>query len=63
MAARLKEAPDPRQAYEEMASAQALGRMGQPGEIAGAALYLASNKASFITGTDFVIEGGWSAGK
>ncbi len=63
VAARLKEYPDARKAYEEMASTQALGRMGKPEEIAAAALYLASDEASFITGTDFVIDGGWSAGK
>jgi 2-keto-3-deoxy-L-fuconate dehydrogenase len=63
VAARLKEYPDPQKAYEEMASTQALGRMGRPDEIAAAALYLASDEASFITGTDFIIDGGWSAGK
>jgi NAD(P)-dependent dehydrogenase (short-subunit alcohol dehydrogenase family) len=61
--ARLAEYPDPQKAYREMASTQALGRMAQPGEIAAAALYLASDEASFITGTDFIIDGGWSAGK
>ncbi len=63
VAARLKEYPDPKKAYAEMASTQALGRMGRPDEIAAAALYLASDEASFITGTDFIIDGGWSAGK
>lgn len=63
VAARLKEYPDPKKAYEDMASTQALGRMGRPDEIAAAALYLASDEASFITGTDFIIDGGWSAGK
>jgi len=38
VAARLKEYPDPRKAYEEMAATQALGRMGKPEEIAAAAL-------------------------
>lgn len=63
VAARLKEYPDPKKAYEEMAATQAVGRMGKPDEIAAAALYLASDEASFITGTDFIIDGGWSAGK
>jgi len=63
VAARLKEYPDPKKAYEEMASTQALGRMGKPDEIAAAALYLASDEAEFITGTAFIIDGGWSAGK
>lgn len=61
--ARLKEYPDPEKAYQEMASSQALGRMAKPEEIAAAALYLASDASAFITGTDFVIDGGWSAGK
>ena len=63
VASRLKEYPDPKKAYAEMASTQALGRMGRPEEIAAAALYLASDEASFITGSDFIIDGGWSAGK
>ena len=63
VAARLQEYPDPKKAYEEMAATQALGRMGKPDEIAAAALYLASDEAAFITGTAFLIDGGWSAGK
>ena len=61
--ARLKEYPDPAKAYREMAATQALGRMGKPEEIAAAALYLASDEAAFVTGTTFMIDGGWSAGK
>ena len=63
VAARLKEYPDPEKAYQEMASTQALGRMAKPEEIAHAALYLASAESAFITGTAFLIDGGWSAGK
>lgn len=63
VAARLKEYPDPKKAYEEMASTQALGRMAKPDEIAAAALYLASDESAFITGTAFLIDGGWTAGK
>jgi 2-keto-3-deoxy-L-fuconate dehydrogenase len=61
--ARIREYPDPAKAYQEMASTQALGRMGRPDEIAAAALYLASEESSFVTGTAFLIDGGWSAGK
>jgi NAD(P)-dependent dehydrogenase (short-subunit alcohol dehydrogenase family) len=63
VSARLKEYPDPEKAYREMAATQALGRMARPEEIAHAALYLASDESSFITGTAFLIDGGWSAGK
>ncbi|MEW6305558.1 MAG: glucose 1-dehydrogenase [Verrucomicrobiota bacterium] len=63
VSARLKEYPDPQKAYREMASTQALGRMAKPDEIAYAALYLASDESAFITGTEFIIDGGWSAGK
>jgi 2-keto-3-deoxy-L-fuconate dehydrogenase len=59
VAARVKEYPDPEAAYREMASTQAMGRMGRPEEIASAALYLASDAASFVTGSAFAIDGGW----
>ena len=36
--------------------------MARPEEIAAAAHYLASDEASFITGTAFYIDGGFSAG-
>ena len=61
--ARLAEYPDPAKAYAEMKSTQALGRMGEPKEIAAAALYLASDEAKFVTGSSLIIDGGWSAGK
>jgi NAD(P)-dependent dehydrogenase (short-subunit alcohol dehydrogenase family) len=35
-----------------------LGRVGQPQDIANAALFLASEDASFATGASFVIDGG-----
>jgi NAD(P)-dependent dehydrogenase (short-subunit alcohol dehydrogenase family) len=63
VSARLKEYPDPKKAYQEMAATQAIGRMAGPEEIAASALYLASDESAFITGTAFIIDGGWSAGK
>ena len=38
-----------------------LGRYGQPEEIAYGVVYLASDEASFITGSELVIDGGWTA--
>jgi NAD(P)-dependent dehydrogenase (short-subunit alcohol dehydrogenase family) len=41
---------------------QPLERMGQPEEVARAALYLACDDSSFVTGSTLVVDGGWSAG-
>lgn len=60
--ARLSEYPDPAAAYREMSSTQAMRRMGSPEEIAQAALFLASDEASFITGAALAVDGGWTAG-
>jgi NAD(P)-dependent dehydrogenase (short-subunit alcohol dehydrogenase family) len=38
-----------------------LGRWGQPRDIGALACYLCGEAASFITGTDIVIDGGWLA--
>ena len=45
--------------FEKLSQTQPLGRMGKPLEIGHLALYLASDEASFITGTDFPIDGGF----
>jgi len=39
---------------------QPMGRLGRPEEIAQAALYLASDDSSFVTGQALIIDGGWS---
>ena len=40
-----------------------LGRSGQPEEVAGAALFLASDDASFVTGHALAVDGGFTAGR
>lgn len=43
--------------------ALALGRIGQASEVADAIAFAASERASYITGTDIVVDGGWLAGR
>lgn len=45
--------------FENLSNTQPIGRMGKPQEVANLALYLCSEEASFITGTDFPIDGGF----
>ena len=45
--------------FNNLSKTQPIGRMGKPQEIADLALYLCSNEASFITGTDYSIDGGF----
>lgn len=45
--------------FENLSKTQPIGRMGKPEEIAHLALYLCSDEASFITGSDFPIDGGF----
>ncbi len=61
--ARLAEYPDPEKARRDMSATQLTGRMLDPKEIASAALYLASDESASVTGSTFMIDGGWSAGK
>ncbi|MCO5239500.1 MAG: glucose 1-dehydrogenase [Chitinophagaceae bacterium] len=45
--------------YEKLSKTQPIGRMAKPVEIAHLALYLCSDEASFITGCDYPIDGGF----
>jgi NAD(P)-dependent dehydrogenase (short-subunit alcohol dehydrogenase family) len=45
--------------FEKLSASQPIGRMAKPEEVAALALYLASDEASFITGCDYPIDGGF----
>jgi 3(or 17)beta-hydroxysteroid dehydrogenase len=49
-------------AFAQIAKATPLGRLADPSEIAEAVLYLASDRARFVTGSELVIDGGYTAG-
>jgi NAD(P)-dependent dehydrogenase (short-subunit alcohol dehydrogenase family) len=57
----LDDAADSGQARRQLIARQPMGRLGEPREIAMAALYLASDDAAFITGSQLVIDGGLTA--
>lgn len=46
--------------FETLSKTQPIGRMGKPAEIASLALYLCSDEAAFITGTNYPIDGGFT---
>ncbi|PWS28791.1 short-chain dehydrogenase [Pedobacter yonginense] len=46
--------------FEKLSKTQPIGRMAQPEEIGALALYLCSDEASFITGCDYPIDGGFT---
>ncbi|MDB5114351.1 MAG: Oxidoreductase [Chloroflexi bacterium] len=48
----------PEETIERIVSTIPMGRMGEPGEIAKAALFLASDDSSFITGIELFVDGG-----
>lgn len=45
--------------FAQLSKTQPIGRMGEPAEIAALALYLSADESSFVTGTDFPIDGGF----
>jgi len=63
---RLAEYPDDAQRAAYLAAAKATqlaGRMIRPDEVAAAALYLAADVSAMVTGSELMIDGGWTAGK
>jgi NAD(P)-dependent dehydrogenase (short-subunit alcohol dehydrogenase family) len=55
--AEAKDNPDHRRLLLDMS---VLGRWGQPEELASAAVFLASDDSSFVTGTTLLVDGGWT---
>jgi cyclopentanol dehydrogenase len=47
--------------YRTMLSRIPLGRYGEPEDVAYGVLYLASDESSYVTGSELVIDGGWTA--
>ena len=57
----LKRQADPEAAQAFWKQRHPIGRIGQPEEVARAALFLASDDSSFVTGTLLFVDGGWTA--
>ena len=53
--------PDPEAAKAFWSKRHPMGRIGQPEEVARAALFLACEDSSFVTGTLLFVDGGWTA--
>jgi NAD(P)-dependent dehydrogenase (short-subunit alcohol dehydrogenase family) len=60
-AAIIRDAPDPEAMRRERIGAYPIGRLGQPEDIAGLAVYLASDESSWMTGAALPIDGGYLA--
>ena len=53
---------NPAQARMDAGKLHALGRIGRPEEVARIAMFLASDDASFVTGSSYVVDGGFGSG-
>ena len=45
--------------FEKLSQSQPIGRMAEPREVGALALYLCSDEAGFVTGTDYPLDGGF----
>jgi 3(or 17)beta-hydroxysteroid dehydrogenase len=52
---------DPERAREKLAASVPLGRFGTPAEVAELSVYLLSDESTFVTGAEFVLDGGLTA--
>ncbi|KAK7107521.1 dehydrogenase/reductase SDR family member 6-like [Littorina saxatilis] len=57
---RINALPNPEQAMQDFIGRQKLGRLATADEMAYLIVYLGSNESAFVTGQEFVIDGGWS---
>jgi NAD(P)-dependent dehydrogenase (short-subunit alcohol dehydrogenase family) len=60
-AAIIRNAPDPEAIRRERIGAHPIGRLGRPEDIAGLAVYLASDESSWMTGAALPVDGGYLA--
>lgn len=60
-AAVISKAPDPAAVRRDRTAVHPIGRLGQPEDIAGLAVYLASDESSWVTGAAFPVDGGYLA--
>ncbi len=58
---RIKALGNEEEARKAFIARQPMGRLGTADEIAALALYLASDESGFVTGQEFIIDGGWTA--
>ena len=54
----LGQKPDPEAARAEVVAYHPIGRIGEPEEVADVAVFLASDKSSFVTGAHMTVDGG-----
>jgi NAD(P)-dependent dehydrogenase (short-subunit alcohol dehydrogenase family) len=55
------EQPDPSTAARKVASGIPLGRVAEPEDVANAVLFLASDRAAYLTGASIPVDGGYTA--